>query len=79
MSEQYSSYDLVIGDLIKLNDDNIVWEVQEIKNLAIYLKNANKNDKRVSRVITTIDYFNTEPIKKWQEQLEEIGFKYLSE
>lgn len=78
MDKQYSSYDLVVGDLIKLSDDNIVWEVQDIKYFAIYLKNRNKHDNRVSRMITTIDYYITEPIQRWQDILEKIGFKYLS-
>ncbi len=79
MNEQYSSYSLVVGDLIKLNDDcNIIWEVQEIKYFSICLKNTNKNDNRISRIITTTDYYRTEPIQRWQEKLEQIGFEYLS-
>jgi flagellar motor switch protein FliM len=80
MNKQHSSYNLVVGDLIKLNDDsNIIWEVQEMEYFRIYLKNTNKNDNRISRMITTIDYYRTEPIQRWQEQLEKIGFEYLSE
>lgn len=77
MDKKQSAYNLVVGDLIKMNNSDIIWRVHSISYSGITFINTNKNDNRVSTMINTIDYYITEPIKKWQEQLEKIGFELI--
>lgn len=79
MNKQHPANNLVVGDLIKLHDSpDITWVVMDMKYFRIYLKNTDPNDIRITRLITTRDYYRTEPIQTWQEQLENIGFEYIS-
>lgn len=77
MNNKNSSNDLIVGDKIKLLDSDIIYEVAEMTYFNIWLQNTNKNDPRIARPITTTDYYRTEPIKRWQEKLNEIGFEYI--
>ena len=74
----YSACDLIVGDIIKLLDSDIIYRVNEISYFSIWLENTNKNDNRIARPITNVDYYRTEPIKSWQDILDEIGFEYLT-
>jgi hypothetical protein len=78
MTTSYSPNNLVVGDIIKLADSDIIFEITKISYFSVELVNINKKDIRLSRAITTTDYYRTEPIKRWQEKLNEIGFEYLT-
>ena len=78
MDKKHLPNDLVIGDIIKLNNSDIVWMVNSISYESITFINTNKKDNRISTMINTIDYYRTEPIQRWQERLEKIGYLYLT-
>lgn len=67
--------DLKVNDIIQIED--IIYQVVSFSTLSIDLKNINPKDERVARLITSTTYYRTEPDKRWQQKLDEIGFQYL--